>query len=453
MEKGLRPPTAPRDDTAVTARKAANNPNFKLWGFLGLILVILLLVVWLLPSMVPDPLGQQRDTKPEVQTPVAFENPSLAPSSDHIRNDAEKALQNFLRLQAQPGLDNVEEWAVGAWQKASDTAERGDDEFGGGDFIAALDSYKDAGRQLQEILDGRDDILQQSLEAGWRFLGENAIEEATVAFGRVLAMQAGHPQAGLGLERSAARDQVLEFFVAAQQAEISEQLPLAAENYTFALQLDPLYLPARQALDKVENELRNRAFQDSFGRALRGIEKGQYADAERALSEASGIRPGDSAIKDARQRLSAARRQARLTALRHEAEQLEKTENWVASNDRYVQALKIDPQAAYARNGLTRSVEKIKLHQQLDHYLADVTRLYSDDPLDNARKLLAVNQVTATNEPLLAEKLLKLEQAVNLAVIPVDLLIISDNLTEVIIYKVGRLGTFGEKHLSLRPGK
>ena len=34
-----------------------------------------------------------------------------------------------------------------------------------------------------------------------------------------------------------------------------------------------------------------------------------------------------------------------------------------------------------------------------------------------------------------------------------DLLILSDNLTQVTIYKFGRLGSFEQKQLSLRPGK
>jgi len=93
------------------------------------------------------------------------------------------------------------------------------------------------------------------------------------------------------------------------------------------------------------------------------------------------------------------------------------------------------------------------LHQQLDHYLADTTRLFSDEPLGNARQLLAANQEATTGEPLLAAKVAKLQEAVRLAVLPVDLLILSDNLTQVTIYKIGRLGNFEQKQLSLRPGK
>jgi len=453
MEQGLRPPTGPRDEPSVTAIKAGKNPNLKLWGLLGLLLVILMLVVLLLPSFVPDPLSGQQTSIPVTDKQTVVKEQSPLPVPDQFKNDAEKALQGFLRIQAQADLDNAEMWAGEAWREAFNVAARGDDEFGEGDYVAALNSYKEAGRRLELILNSRDQVLQQSLDAGWGYLDDNASAQASAEFERVLAMQPDHQQATLGLERSAVREQVLDLIVIAQQAEISNTLPQAAEAYNLALQLDPLYVPAREALEQVETELRNRAFQESLGRALQGIEKGDFAVAEKALSTAASIYPKDLAIQDARNRLTSARRQARLMGLRREAEQFENIEDWAAANNSYANALKIDPQAAFARNGRERSREKLQLHQQLDHYLADVTRLYSDEPLNNARELLAAHQQTPENETLLAEKLEKLRQAVKLAVIPVDLLLISDNLTEVTIYKVGRLGTFSQKQLSLRPGK
>ena len=47
---------------------------------------------------------------------------------------------------------------------------------------------------------------------------------------------------------------------------------------------------------------------------------------------------------------------------------------------------------------------------------------------------------------------IKLQDAVRLALIPVELMIYSDKNTEVAIYHVGRLGRFEQKMISLRPG-
>jgi len=449
VEHKLRPPTDPRTADTTAALKPGQRSNMKLWLLSGVVIAILLVVLLVLPSMVTAP--QPSITQPK-QQPVP-ENLSELAETLQFRDDAEQALQQFLRLQAQPGLSNAEIWAPDGWLRAMNTAARGDQDFGQGRFPPALQAYNEAGAQLQSILDNRVQTLQQNLETGWQHLQDNAVEEAELAFRLVLAMQPDHQQAQLGQERAAVRMQVLSSVTKAEQAQVSDDLQLAAQTYTFALQLDPLYSPAQDALEKVTSVLRNRAFQDSMGRALEAIDNGQFAVAEKALQDAGRIKPGNPAINDAGERLSSARRQSGLEHLRKQADQQVKKEDWTAATETYRRALKIDSQAAFARNGLAKAQEKAQLHQQLDHYLADTTRLYSDDPLDNARKLLAANQETSTSEQLLADKLDKLQQAVTLAVIPVDLIILSDNLTQVTIYKVGRLGSFEQKQLSLPPGK
>jgi len=53
---------------------------------------------------------------------------------------------------------------------------------------------------------------------------------------------------------------------------------------------------------------------------------------------------------------------------------------------------------------------------------------------------------------VLAAQLVELGRLLELAVIPVAVRFDSDNLTEVTIYKVGRLGMFTSRSLELRPG-
>lgn len=453
MEHDLKPPADTRSAAPGTDSARNGKPQTKFWLLLGFLIATLLLVLLVLPSIVmdPDPAGNTQ--------PVGLQQESVTgklpgqEALEQTRTDAELALQIFLRLQAQPDLQNVAIWAAENWQNASNAAARGDEEFGQGSFSAALKAYQDAASQLQTTLDKREQILQTKLAAGWQFLQENRVNAATAAFEAVLAMQAVHQQAQLGLERAGVREQVLEIVTKAQQAEVSDTLEQAAEAYTLALQLDPLYLPAQEALQRLSVELRERAFRDAMGMALQALDKQQFALADQALTEAASLKPDDQTLKDSRRRLSSARRQASLNGLRKQAQALVQSEKWSAAVETYRRALKLDSKAAFAINGLSRAQKKQQLHQQLDHYLADTTRLYSDDPLDNAGKLLAANQQIAANEPILAEKLAALQLAVNLAVIPVDLLLLSDNLTQVSIYKVGRLGRFEQKQISLRPGK
>jgi phosphate uptake regulator len=449
----LRPPQEPRSTTDAVILTAVEKPNQKFWLLLGTVVAALLLVVLVLPALVPDPNTKTPDAI--VESPVeAIEVEALdANEEGQYRHEAEQALQMFLRSRANPDLSNAEIWAENDWHAAMAKADNGDKEFGKGRHFNALQNYQDANSLLQSILDSRSQTLQLNLQKGWQRLQANALEEANEAFELVIAMQPDHSDALLGLNRTSVRSEILALVTKARQAVITDDLLLAAEIYIKALQLDPLYELAQESLFEVEAELRKQAFQTAMGRALKAIDNEQFSTAEKALTEASGMFPGDVAISDARERLSSARRQFRLRNLRSQAEQMAAKENWHGASENYRAALAIDPQAAFARNGLDLTQKKQTLHKQLDHYLADPTRLYSDDPLANARKLLAANPQADSGEPILAGKLKNLQQYVTIAAIPVDLVIVSDNLTQVTIYKVGRLGVFEQKQLSLRPGK
>lgn len=453
MEHNLRPPGDSKTtaQTVAVDKAAAKNTNFLL--MFAAAVALLLVVVLVLPAMVPEPGSKDMAPVPESAHPPRQQEPLSASANEKLKIDAEQALQSFLRLQAHPDLNNAETWSVNNWQTAMDTADQGDDEFGRGNFSAALNAYQQAGANLQSILDTREETLEQSLVDGWQHLQNNAVENASTDFQRVIAMQADHQQAQSGLDRAAVRYQVLEVVEEGQQAETSARLQDALQAYLSALMLDLLFEPAQQGLQRVENELTNLAFQDAMGRALSALDESRFASAEKALNEAAGIKPNDPSIKDIRQRLLVARRQDRLMTLRAQSKQRVSNEDWTGASQTYREALSIDPKASFAVIGLSRAQEKQRVHQQLDHYLADTTRLFSDEPLNNARRLLEANQQTPADEPQLAEKLVVLQQAVELAVIPVKLLLLSDNLTEVTIYKVGRLGSFEQKQMSLRPGK
>jgi len=448
MDHKLRPP----QDTRNTEQSVAKNPDTKLWIFAGVIGVALLLVLLVLPKMVANPEAKPIPPAVVEQAPVVAQAPAAA-VDDQTRKNAEQALQSFLRLQAQPGLENAGIWSAADWSAAQDTAAAGDKAFGRENFTQAVNQYQSAKSQLQTILDDRDQILLQYLISGWKYLTDNALEDAREAFDMVLAMQADHQQAQLGLEQTAAREQVLELMQVGQQAEITDTLHLAADAYTAALQLDLHYLPADHGLKRVTLELEKRAFRDAMGLALQSLDQGEFSAADKALQEAASIYPDDKVLKQTRQRLLTARRQVGLNSLRQQSQQLVIQEDWSRAAEKYRQALAIDSRAAFARTGLARAEQRIKLHRQLDHYLADPSRLYSNEPLENAGKLLDSNQNPAGAEPKLTDKLFRLEKAVKLAITPVNLLITSDNLTMVSIYKVGRQGMFAEKQFSLRPGK
>ena len=444
---GLQPPGT---QSPAAGPEASNNSLHRMvWALFGFVVALTLVVLVVLPYMV----SERADDEPvsDSASVPASTPPPLA--AGVARHDAEQALQDFLRMRAQPALANAESWAAETWQAALGTAAGGDEHYGRGRFTEALSAYQEATRQLQDLQASRKQLMTDRLAFGWQSLEQNDSAAAVAAFEQVLAMQADHEEAGSGLARARARKEILALMEQGRQAEAVNDPRRAADVYAAATRLDPAYIPVQNAMQRISAELAGLAFQDAMSHALQSLDSGNFAAADDALKAAAQIFPDAPAVADTRRRLTESRRQYTLDKLRTKANRRAMAEDWSDAAELYRKALGIDAQVAYARAGLARAQNRMQLHAQLDHYLNDSTRLSSDEPLTNARKLLEANQHLPENEPRLAAKMAALDEAIRLAVIPVSLLIRSDNRTEVTIYHVGRLGKFQEKQVTLRPGR
>ncbi len=436
----LRPPG--RDGGA-----AADPPPARIgwWLILGALLIMALAVVFVLPSALNPPTG----------APVAYESPPEQPSAKvdaAAREQAQQTLQEFLQLRARMELDNAPAWAEPGWSESAELAASGDRRFAQRQFAAAGRDYLAALERLKGLQAGRDTRLKEGLEQGRRALEADDTSAALAAFEDALLIEPQNPDALAGVAAANRRAAALEHMHPGRAAEAADDLEAAQGAYRLAVAADPGYAPARAALQRVEQELRNRQFTVAMSEALNALDAGRSEAAGKALAEAERLRPGDPAVQDARARLQALNMRSALRRFRREAEARVRNEEWQAAVVAYRKALAVDPAAAFAKGGLQRAEERVKLHAQFDHYLLKPGRLYAAAPLANAQKLLTAVPRAPSDESRLGEKIRRLRALVDVAARPVKVVLDSDGQTNVVIYHVGRLGRFESHQLELRPG-
>ncbi len=195
---------------------------------------------------------------------------------------------------------------------------------------------------------------------------------------------------------------------------------------------------------------------DGFARAmsegLAALDRRDYAAAREAFARAAAIQPESEQSADGLARAEAGARLAAITALRNEARDLESREDWHAAKQRYEAILEIDPAVALAIDGLARSGRRAELADRLTSHLAKPQRLSSDEVLEEASAILEQASAIAAPSPKLEQQTEQLARLVQAYSTPVTATLESDQLTEVVVYKVGRLGTFDRRDLALRPG-
>ncbi|VAW78155.1 hypothetical protein MNBD_GAMMA13-1968, partial [hydrothermal vent metagenome] len=437
--KRLRPPatTAPADSPR------SHTSRYALIAFV-LLLVLGLVVMLLLPQWVAD--------NPPETVSIGEQVPQSRIDTAEIRQQAEQSLQAFLRLQAEMNLANALVWGADEWSKAESRVQAGDRLFGERRFGDAYQAYTEGLGLLENLQGERLPRLQASLQAAQAALEQNQAAVALDQFALALSIEVDNTEALQGQARAQVRDAVLQAMAAADEPESDRQFKAAGDAYRAALALDGTYEPAHIGLARVEQQLAEQAFQIAMDSALVALDAGRFSEAANTLMQAAQIDPQHQALLDARQRLQAARREAKLKRLRSQAAAQASSENWNKVVNLYNKALQIDAGAGFARQGLAQAQQRAVLNARFDHYLEQPERLYSKQPLQQAEQLLSTTPVAALSEPKLAARIKRLQARVAMARQPLRIELRSDSETEVTLFHVGQLGLFSIKQLDLLPG-
>jgi len=195
-----------------------------------------------------------------------------------------------------------------------------------------------------------------------------------------------------------------------------------------------------------------RHYVEAMSEGLAALEIGQWQTALAAFERASSLRPGAPEVADGIARARAGQRRETVAESLRRADELEYGEAWREAEKMYSAVLAIDPESAAALSGKQRTDVRATLDEELEFHLANPGRLSTPAVFEDATACLEEALDTAPSGPRLEEQIARLEAVLERASTPVPVILESDAMTEVVVYRVGRLGTFTRRELALRPG-
>ena len=138
---------------------------------------------------------------------------------------------------------------------------------------------------------------------------------------------------------------------------------------------------------------------------------------------------------------------------RQRAETLEREEQWAQALDEFEAVLALDPTIVFAQRGAARTSRRAELVRRIEHHLDHPDRMSDDDVLAEAEMLWIEASEIQPAGPRHDEAVARLADLIAKASTYVRVRLRSDGMTEVVVYRVGRLGTFETRELELRPGR
>jgi hypothetical protein len=402
-----------------------------------------------IPDGKPEPVLQQQTAS---QPPAPPQTPA-----DHARITAEKEeaesnLAEFLKLNQDLEAKGVSQWGGETYREMTRLADEADRFLLENAYGAAAAGYIAAAAKAR-ILNGQiESILEQLLAEGQAAMDQGAGEEAQQKFSIALAMDPDNRLARQRLQRARKMDAVQQLLQSGTRHEKAGKTAFAHADYQEALRLDPESKKAREALDRIKSQIRHEEFQQLMSEGLAALHRNDYQLARERLLKAKSFQPQSQEVQDALAQVDQSIRLARIDTYRQKAAAAEAAENWPQALDAYEQVLEIDANIQFAVRGKKRALDRIRIDRRLDFFLQQPSALESDQQLENAVALIAEIEEINPKGAQLTDRFGKLAQIVDAAQTPVKLIIVSDTFTEVVVYKIGKLGRFASRELSLRPG-
>jgi tetratricopeptide (TPR) repeat protein len=392
---------------------------------------------------------------PAVPSPVA-EVPAVPPAtaapSPEERRAAEDALGGFLKAHAALEAKGIDLWGGEAYAQARDLAARGDEAMRREDFPVAERDYRQATELLAGVAARTGAVLEAAVSAGARALDEGDGPGARSAFRIALAIAPEDPRARRGMARAEKVEEVFRLLAAGEAHERGGRLALAHTDFEAAAGVDPESAPARAAVARIREAIAADKFRRAMSDGLQALEDERYPEALAAFQVAHAFQPESREVNDGITQAREGIRLERIAGHHRRAKASERQERWTEAVAQYEAALAIDPTLTFAQEGKARGLHLAELTARMQHYLDDPGLLSSPRVRQTVATLMGEAAALVPKGPRFARQLAALQEQFELAVKPVTLELVSDNATEVVIYRIGRLGRFTSHQLSLRPG-
>jgi eukaryotic-like serine/threonine-protein kinase len=424
--------------------------NPKLAFFLsGLLLLFLIIVFFILPSTVTQYREESNDSSVQKDFTTVKNNESSELAQKPI---AQALLSELLARLEDLKVNGVLFWGGEDWSNALIYQTEGDSAYTFRQFNAAVLKYRES---MQILIDLELSIPQRlSLalkEAGDALMQGNqelAIEQYEIA----LAIDGINQEAKTGYERALKVDRVIESMVEADIFSNSGEWEKAIMSYENALIIDPEWINAIKGLEISKQRLNEELFQNSLSRGYQLLSEEKFEESKIEFDQAFKINPNSRDALQAIEELELGVRMLKIESIQFEALIAEVNEQWVLAKKHYEAILKIDANIKDASESLNTVNKRISLAADLILYTANTENLSDDDRLRKAKETLNEANAIKKKGPVLVKQIENLANIISIASVPINILILSDEMTNITLYKVGQLGVFRDKEMTLRPG-
>jgi tetratricopeptide (TPR) repeat protein len=382
----------------------------------------------------------------------------LAPFAEaqrqRVREQAQEALAEFVEMQILlEDTMHVSEWGAAELAESLAIAQSGDTEFHAEHFEDSLNAYHNAANSLESILARGNALFDQYVASGLEHIASLDPDAATSALAEAQLIKPNDAALLAALQRTQRLPQVIGMLRTAKNHELGGRYKKALAQYAEIQQLDPLTAGLQQLKDAAARAQAGDDLTSHISRGFVALENREFERAKQAFNRALALDADNDIAKGGLQQVANQNDLAIIQRHKSAADSAMAAEDWQSAIDAFQAVLVLDANIQFALNGLGAANAHQRAQRLLDKISSEPQKLSSEKLyldavaiVDDAKKLEYAGQ----NLRGLVETVDKLLLAYR---DPVDVVLVSDNATNVVMSNVGQLGFFERKTLTLRPGQ
>ena len=460
----IRPKSVPLSHATSSAAPPADTPSLSNAArrlAIGAILLASLLAVFLVVPDLIEPARIDSTAQPAAPVPVA---PSAVSDIDQLlpfealmreqaRESAQEELAAFVELQmALEKKMQVGTWGQEDYDAAKLLATSGDENFLVEKFDESLIAYRTASEALAALIEKGEALLEETIVAGERALLEKDQGLALVKFSQALLIDPANTRAKEGVARAEILPDVIRLMREGKNQELTENWQDALQTYKTVQTLDPKTNGLSQALADAREGATRQQVSLHLSDGFSALNASRFKTAKQAFARALKLSPANPIAIGGLEQVAEQTELSELEALRLAAVSAESNEQWQSALENYDAVLQLDANLQFAKEGRLRASAQRRAEVLLGNIMTSPDKLSSTELFDQARDILARAELLEPRGVKLSEQIEAVTSLIRIYSTPVDVTFRSDNLTQVTLSTIGRLGVFAEKQLRLRPG-
>ena len=183
------------------------------------------------------------------------------------------------------------------------------------------------------------------------------------------------------------------------------------------------------------------------------LNAGNLADAKKQIAVAKTIFPASKALGPLQNRLQQAQTEREFAEQMSLGEQAVQRDDWPAAAKSFGRAQKVKPNDKAATDNYHAAQKVVKIAQKISRMLAREQRLGDKNILDSVAAYLREVEPVVGASPRLQKIHVELARKVDLYKTEVDVVVVSDNKTYIVVRGEGQVGKTARRTIRLRPGK